>query len=156
MAYKVFVSHSAQPEDTALIDLVLQRTALKNIQCYMAQHDVQAGTSLSDKLKAEIQSSNCILVFVTKRSIQSDWVKWEVGIADALKKLIVPVLEKDLSPPAFLVGKEYISFDPEDSSKTADSVGHYLDNLRLGHEKQQTVGWLILAFLGILALAAKE
>src|SRR4051794_15302525 len=112
MPYKVFVSHSAQPEDTAVIDLILKRTALQDIQCYMAEHDVQAGTQLSEKLQKEITASNCVLVFVTKRSIQSDWVKWEIGFADAFKKPLIPVLEKDLSPPSFFAGKEYISFDP--------------------------------------------
>ncbi len=87
MSYKVFVSHTNQPEDMKVISPILERSATLGIQCYMAEYDVKAGTPLKDKLQSEMQSSDAVLVFVTKRTLDSDWVKWEIGAGDSTRKV---------------------------------------------------------------------
>jgi len=127
------------------------------IECYMAEHDVQPGVTLKDKLKQRILAADCVLVFITKGSLGSDWVKWEVGIADGQGKLIIPVIEKGVDIPAFLLGKEYISFDPRDVTTTAQAVSQYLARQKIEQERRQQVGWLILGGLAALfILTGKE
>lgn len=156
MAFKVFISHTAHQDDLGIINAVLQRAATLGVMCYMAQHDGQAGTSLDAKLRAQITDSDCVLVFITKQSVNSMWVQWEIGLATALNKLVVPVIQKDVAVPPYLLGREYIPFDPADSSKTADAVSHYLTKLKLAKDRSNAIGWLILTGLGAFALLSKK
>lgn len=156
MAYKVFISHTAKEEDLPFLNDILRRSATAGIQCYMAEHDTQAGTNLEDKLRAQIFDANSVLVFITKNSVNSDWVKVEVGIAQGLQKLVVPVLENGVPCPSFLSGREYIPFDPADITKTAEATGRYLENLKLEHEKKNAIAWLVLTGLGVFALFSSK
>jgi hypothetical protein len=156
MAYKVFISHTAAEADLPFLDEILRRSATMGIQCYMAQHDTQAGTSLKDKLRQQILESNCVLVFITKSSINSDWVKIEMGIAEGLQKLVVPVLENGVSCPSYLLGKEYIPFDPQDVPRTAEATAKYIGRLAIETEKKNAIGVLLLAGLVTWALLAKS
>ncbi len=126
MAYKVFISHSARPEDIAFINEILGRVSRLGIQCYMAEHDVQAGVMLNEKLRERIRQSDCVLAFLTRGSINSDWVKWEMSAADGFEKLVIPVVEAGIEIPRFLLGKEYIKFDRYNYAATAQHISQYL------------------------------
>ena len=152
MAYKVFISHSATSEDAAIINQILQHSATLGIQCYMAEHDVQAGLPLKDKLQEEIQAADCLLAFVTRSTASSDWVKWEVGIADGMRKLVIPVVEQDIPLPGYIHGKEYISCYPADPAKTATSVSAYLTKLKVAKDNVNRIVWLVLLVLGAVVL----
>ena len=141
MAYKVFISHSARPEEWAFINQVLGRVSPLGVQCYMAEHDLQAGVVLNDKLRDRIRQSDCVLALITKNSVKSDWVKWEVGAASGFGKLVIPVVELGVQVPVFLLNKEHIKFDPHNSAATAQAVSQYLVKLKLEQDKQQLVGW---------------
>lgn len=156
MAYKVFISHTAAEADLPFLNEILKRSATMGVQCYMAQHDTQAGTSLKDKLRQQIVECNCVLAFITKSSINSDWVKVEMGIAEGLQKLVIPVLENGVPCPSYLLGKEYIPFDPADVPKTAAATAQYIGRLVLESEKKNAIGALLLAGIALWALFSKN
>lgn len=55
------------------------------------------GKTISVQLKDDISSSNAVFVLITRASLQSLWVIFELGAAWALGKVVVPVLGPGLS-----------------------------------------------------------
>lgn len=156
MAYTVFISHCMKPEDIALLNPILRNAALLGVQCYMAQHDTQAGVNLDAKIKQQILVSDCVLALITQNSIKSDWVKWEVGVATASGKRVIPILQKGVQVPAFLAGKEYIEFDPNDPETTVRAVSDYLHKLKIADDKQKAIAWFVIGGVGLLAVLSKK
>ena len=56
----------------------------------------RVGQSLADKVKQCIHEADCLMPILTRRSIDSQWVNQEIGFAEALKKPIIPLVEKNL------------------------------------------------------------
>lgn len=52
------------------------------------------GENIREILKKEIESSSEVVVFVTKDYLSSQWMNYEIGMADALNKPITLVGEK--------------------------------------------------------------
>lgn len=152
MAFRIFISHSMKPEDIAIIRPVLEHSALMGVHCYMAQHDAQGGTNLEQKIREQIHLCDCVLAFVTSNSTQSDWVKWEVGVANALQKLVVPVIEKGIQVPGFLLGKEYIECDPQDPQATTSRVTQRIHNLQIADQRKTAVAWSVLGAIALLLM----
>lgn len=156
MAYTVFISHSMRKEDVSLLSRILENTALLGVACYMAQHDGQAGRSIEAKLRQQIISCKCLLALITKNSIKSDWVQWEVGVAASQGKLVIPILQKGIVLPPFLAGKEYIEFDPQDPEKTVEAVTGYLHKLKLADDNQKAIAFAVVGGLGLLLLLGSK
>ncbi len=150
MAFKTFISHITLQEEFRLINPILQRAAQHGIQCYLAEFDTRAGTDLRTKLHQEILSSNCVLVLLTPRSINSDLVRWEVGVADALQKTVIFVIENGIKIPGYVFGREYILVDPHNPAETTRAVSDYLHTLKLDRDKSTAIFWTIIGTVGAL------
>ena len=106
----VFVSHATA--DAELVDAItLQMTAL-GIETYLAEHDQKAGDSLAAKVEQNIRRSDLVIAVLTSAGFESRYVSWELGVAHAAGRLVIPLVEvplngRDLGP---LAGIEYIPF----------------------------------------------
>ena len=58
----------------------------------MDQVDIAAGASLSGEVRKAISSATTMVVLVSSSSASSEGVQFELGVAEALNKPIVPVL----------------------------------------------------------------
>lgn len=54
------------------------------------------GQSLADKAKDCMDEADCLMPILTRQSIDSQWVNQKIGFAEALKKPIIPLVEKNL------------------------------------------------------------
>jgi hypothetical protein len=110
---QIFLSHNTR--DRAWCEWLLRAAAQQGIKPYLAEHDVQAGRVLADKIEAAIDASAAVVVLITDNSVNSQYVQQEIGYARKAKKLIIPVVQKGISGEqlGMLQGIEYIAFDFE-------------------------------------------
>lgn len=86
---------------------------------YLAEHDPRPGSSLVDKVKAEIGRSSAVIVFLTRAGYDSPFVQQEIAYALALGILVVPLVAPEVAGRdlAMLQGCEYLPFDFDNPSE---------------------------------------
>lgn len=65
--------------------------------------ELTVGEDIRQALREKIDECGYFIVVWSKRAAESDWVQYEVAMADALKKRIVVVKEKDAPELPFLL-----------------------------------------------------
>lgn len=153
MSLSVFISHCMAPEDLEVVYEISKQAKLNGIQTYVAERDPKYGESLSDKIKRAIQSSDCMIIFLTKGGAESPWVNQEIGVARALLKPRIPIVEKGVKVRGFDVGKEYIEFDRRNSMTAIKKTVDYLSKIKLEKEQRELTALLIIGGLALLAIA---
>lgn len=152
MPYNVFVSYSTKdiPDVNAL------RAALQfpEVQVFVSEYAVAAGTPLAPTIQANIQNCDLFVLIWSKNAASSEWVPQEIGIAHALKKLILPfVLQPDVSLPGFISGLRYVPAHQNPQQATMMLREAVLRNSLVKQNQQNTLGMLALG--GLLLLLFK-
>lgn len=111
---RVFFSHATI--DRQWVESVADQARAMEIIPYLAEHDPKPGTSLVEKVKAEIARSSAVIVFLTRSGYDSPFVHQEIAFALALGILVVPLVAPEVAGQdlAMLEGCEYIPFDFDD------------------------------------------
>lgn len=90
----VFISYSRDSQDYA------QRlgAALKDswAASFIDQAQLSLGESFHDVIRAKMQSASAFVVLLTQRAIESQWILFELGVAQALGKPIILLLLGDV------------------------------------------------------------
>lgn len=121
--------------------------------------DPQAGTSVADKLKAQIAESHIVIVLLTKAAELRPSIHTEIGIALTLKKRIIPIVEDgvDFSQFVFLQGLEFIKLNRADTQGAFLALQHSLKKAQefaVSHKSDIALALAIAALiLAALALA---
>jgi hypothetical protein len=150
----VFISHSNT--DQELVEYVARLVQSQGLTAYLAEHDIQAGSHVADKVLRNIRASDAVLVLLTKRSVDSHYVQQEIGAARMANKLVVPLVDPKVEQEArgLLEGAEYISFDTANPAiGTPDLVGQ-LRRIAEKAQLQDVARNLIIAAIVIGALCA--
>jgi hypothetical protein len=94
--YTVFISHSSKDSWIAKqIAFVIEQKGKKFcIKTVLDEKDFETGDIIDETIRKSIQNCSEFLVLLSSASIQSDWVKIEIGMALACEKRIAPILEK--------------------------------------------------------------
>jgi hypothetical protein len=160
MEYTIFMSHSAadRPWVEWLASNAQQQLGIKS---YLFEHDPQPGTYISEKVKAQIRSSDAVVVFVTANSQYSPYVQQEIGFAEASGKLIIPLVQPGIDRRclAMLEGREHIPFDfhrPENVLNTFLTSLYRLTAAKQLQEQQRATALLGFGFLILLALLDRK
>lgn len=117
---RVFVSHSNAPVDASVVERIRRKLSAMGFEPYIAEDDPKAGDNLWKKILCGIDSSDLVIVLWTEKGAESCDVREEVGMAVALKKKLVPVVETD--PAGSLQGLEYVPLDRKDLKKSIVTV----------------------------------
>lgn len=82
-----------------------------------------------------------MIALLTANGMRSNFVNYELGIADSLKKPIIPLVEvyAESELPNFLKGRDYVRFDQSDPDLTIDWLMGYLMKIRERKAEQQRV-----------------
>src|SRR3954447_23690315 len=114
MKHNGYLSYAWQ--DRHRIDIVLQKlretgivfTNLnREVEAYVSR--IELGQDLRVEIRKQIEAADTVVVFWTKEASVSDWVQYEIGLADALRKSIVVVLEGTAPQiPGSMVGSQII------------------------------------------------
>ncbi len=140
MSALVFISHSHadQALAEALVEFVLGALDIEPdaLRCTSVPgHQLPFGRTISEQLKADIDTSSAILVLLTRDSLRSNWVLFELGASWALGKIVVPILGRQLSVDALpgpLAAYPSVPIDAADASnRLADAVAQIARTLGL-------------------------
>jgi hypothetical protein len=88
--YDIFFSYSHGDINFAL--KVYTRLTEAGLKCFLAEKDIPGATPWANKLRDGLISSRKVLLLITDRSLDSQWVIAEAGAAWALQKDILPGL----------------------------------------------------------------
>ncbi len=153
--YQIFLSHSGA--DAAWVLWLAEEIKNIGIVPYVFEQDPQPGRYVSDKVKAAITASDALVVFMTVNSHRAPYVQQEIGFAEALDKLIIPIVQPGLDPQMFamLQAREYIPFDFGKPQASVEVLLRYLHDLRNQAESSRAA---LLGFgaLLLLALSSKK
>jgi len=155
LPYTVFLSHSMAPEDQPIIQSIFDNIHAVGAQCYMAERDWMFGHSLGEKLEARLTASDCLVAVLTKGGSGSPYVNQEIGMANALKKLVIPVVEKGVDLRGFQVGVEWLELDRANPQEFLTKLNPYIVRLAAAKEKSNIIAWSLLAGFAALALKSK-
>ena len=150
MAYKVFISYSSP--DKMIAGQILSVSQNTDIRVYLYQNDQQFGKDITQKVKKEIMSSDCIIALLSASSQQSSFVNQEIGFAEGQDKLIIPVICPGFNKDnlAMLTGKEPVYYDYSNPTQALEQIKMYLNKKK--NEKDLATG--ILWGIGFLLLGA--
>jgi len=148
MAYRVFISHSTR--DQGLVIALANLLAKFGVEVFVAEWYLTPGEPLDKKVFTQIESTDCVVVLLTKNGVRSSWVQQEVGYALKTGKPLIPLVERGtpLSDLAALQGREYIEYDPSQPQQALIKASTYVKSLKLKEEQEKT----LLVVGGILAL----
>jgi|GEM_PF-6986099 len=107
---KVFISHSVK--DMEIAEQLERALTDKTTQVILAVKNLKPGEYILEKVKSMIQGCNAFIAILTENSLRSFNVAMEVGMALALNKKHIFLVEEGKQQPTLLSGKEVIFFTP--------------------------------------------
>lgn len=110
MAQKIFISHSFLDREFAL--WLASKLKDKHLQVWLDEKELNVGDFIKDKIKEGIESSTVFIILLSKNSLSSEWVKWELNSAllyNATKNniKILPIKLDDSTLPPDLLSYYY-------------------------------------------------
>jgi TIR domain len=104
MGLEIFISHAHA--DKSLVEqiiLFLQAgVGIDSREIRATSHEPSAlsgGSSINSSLRRDVDDCRCFLPVITEASKKSDYVKFEIGAAWALKKDIIPLISLEARRP---------------------------------------------------------
>jgi hypothetical protein len=118
---RVFISHSSRDRWIAQ-QLDRRLREIDSVETFLDEKDLQGGDRITEGIREEIRRCDEMVVLFSTASLQSDWVKAEIGAAWVLGKRIVVLLEK-LSPRDIpQIVSEFKTFDLNDAERYLSEV----------------------------------
>lgn len=88
--HKIFISYSqSDQEEAKRLVAALRATDLVG---WLDAADIAAGASIPSAIRNALLESSAIVVLLSPSALQSNWVQFEIGAAEALGKKIIPVI----------------------------------------------------------------
>ncbi len=140
---RIFISHSHADREIAslLVDFLLAALEIRpeKIRCTSVPgHQLPFGTSIGEQLKKDLNETTGLIALITKDSLRSTWVLFELGSSWATEKLVVPILGpglayKDLPGP--LAQYPGVRIDDENPSyRFTDVINQLASTLEIRQE----------------------
>ncbi len=109
MSYRVFISHSLK--DVELARDLARRLMEAGVIVFRDEESFQPGVDLRSKIMNTIGKSDEVIVLLTDHSADSPWIRYEMGMADALDKRLTPVVVNEgIEQLVPMVGKHFIKY----------------------------------------------
>ncbi len=110
---KVFLSHSSA--DKSIVISVALDLQQRGISTWLDAFDILPGESIMTKINSGIEECSFALLFLSKNSVESNWVtkEWETMLWDEInlgKVKIIPIKLEECEIPKILQSKKYIDF----------------------------------------------
>jgi hypothetical protein len=106
---KVFISHTTA--DKPFVRRLAARLEKSQFQVWFDEHDLIAGDPLPERVGKALQAAKVILVVVSKESVASKWLRYELNVAtDRMIKgecRVIPVVIDETPLPAEVIGLLY-------------------------------------------------
>lgn len=154
MAYRVFISHSAQ--DQGLVISLANLLSKFGVEVFVAEWYLTPGERLDKKVFEQIKKSDCIVALLTRNGMRSSWVQQEIGYSLQRDKPVIPMVEKGIEPKdlAALQGREYIEYDRYQYQQALSKLSTYVKSLKLRKEEKEKVLLVLGGLLAFLLLVS--
>ena len=129
MGVRVFLSHSVDKVDRPLLDHVEKECSNLGIGLYLAEREFSL-TTVSEKLRGAIRTSDCLVVLLTASGLASSWVNQEIAIANEMSKPIIPLVEEGVEAPGLIRERDQIRFSREGFSEAFERATRFIGTLR--------------------------
>jgi len=135
MAIRVFISHSSDDEDLTQTLISLLEAAFnfeeREVRCTsLPGYKLRTGSHTSSQLKQELNEAELVVCILTPVSTESEWVRFELGAAWAMKdKWVVPLLaglDYDELPGPLREVHAIKATDPDGIYQLLDEIGEKL------------------------------
>jgi len=154
MQYKVFISHSNDANDLAVVNQIKAALTNNGFVPIIAEEQIPttSPTLLSEKITKLIDNADFCVVLLTENGVGSAYVNQEVGYIIKSKKALIPLVGKGIPSQklSLLQGAEYIQIE-EDLAKTIKNLLDWLEKIKSNKDLQQFLG--VVALIGIIVLA---
>ena len=137
---RIFISHSHSDQEIAslLVDFLLEALKMEqeDIRCTsVIGHQLPFGTSISEQLRDDLNTTTGLIALITKDSLRSSWVLFELGSAWATRRLVVPILGPGLNHqdlPGPLKDYPVVRIDDEQASyRLTDAINKLASTLNV-------------------------
>lgn len=109
---KIFISHSAL--DKRYVRRLADRIRREGFQIWLDEKDLVAGDALAAGISRAVESARVVLVVVSKNSVRSKWLKYELNLAtDRMIKghcRVIPVIIDGSPLPPEVAGLLYVEW----------------------------------------------
>ena len=110
---KIFLSHSSK--DKTFVEKLAKDILALDVEVWLDKWEMKVGDSLFDKIEEGLETSDYLIVILSKNSVNSLWVRKELNafLCDEISSKnvkILPVLIDDCNIPIFLREKLYADF----------------------------------------------
>jgi len=99
VVYRVFISYSTN--DLPLVNKLrpaLYQMRSMGVEVYIAEYNVPPGARLDEHIKSHLACCDLFCVLWSRNAKESAWVSQEIGLAEAHRRLIVPIMLDDGLP----------------------------------------------------------
>jgi len=132
----VFISYSHADKD--FVDKLATHLIKSNIHIWLDRWELKVGDSITSKIQEALSDSDYLLLVLSKKSVESDWLKRELNAAllreiEEKRAVILPVLIEDCEIPLFVRDKLYADFREQFNS----GLRTLLDALSAKHSPNQ-------------------
>jgi hypothetical protein len=93
---RVFIAHTSQDAEWAR--QLRERLRAAGIDAWLDETDLAAGTDWAEAVRDAMAESSHVVFLVGRGAAGSNWLAFELGMALAAKKPIIPVLAPDVAP----------------------------------------------------------
>ena len=104
--------------DAELVHRIFSILSRMHLNPYVFMLYREPGEFIPEVVVRQISTSNYFVPFLTRNGVQSQWVNQEIGVAHALRKYIIPVVEIGVESKGFVEFREHIKHDPFNPEKT--------------------------------------
>ena len=111
---RVFISY-ARSDCNAFAEELLAGLEAAGFDAFLDRHDIGGGEDWEARLQNLLQQADTVVFVLSPASVVSERCGWEIDLADALSKRIIPVVAIDVTEaatPAKLKRLNYIFFSP--------------------------------------------
>jgi len=110
---RVFISHSTKDEE--FVNKLRERLLESNITLFQFTTNIKPGDTILATVKEALRNSDYIIVVLSKYSVKSDWVNYEIStvLLNEISKeetLLIPILIEDCEMPYSLNDRFFADF----------------------------------------------
>ncbi|WP_320414582.1 toll/interleukin-1 receptor domain-containing protein [Candidatus Magnetobacterium casense] len=133
---------SSAMQDSEWVSLFFNELRQTGITVWFFTKDknIVQGSSVVDLMEKALRESNVMVVIISEHSITSQWVFFEIGVAIADEKRIIPVVIDDVSYESFPVRlKATACFHEKSPSEAALKVANLLKSESKTKRRKQLI-----------------
>jgi hypothetical protein len=141
-----------RPVDLPLLRGVCDHLSHHGVDYYLAERDWRFGERLPARIESAIKRSNFVLGFLTIDGEAAAYVNQEIGVAAAIGKPIVPILEKGTDRVGFRSDLDLLELDSRTPQDSAARLAARLNQLEASEAVRAAICWVVLVTAGLLFL----